>query len=519
MNVKTKIVVSSVSVFSMLAATACGTGGGNSSSGGQSKPWSIQIESWTSTLPKKDGAFQQQIEKKTNTKFEVSWVPYSNYTDRLNAELASGNLPDIFAIDMQNGELFSPQLVQAINAGQVKNLTKYIEAPDFAKQYPHLAALSKKVWSMDKFNGQIYALPAYINPIAGVGTVIIRKDLWQKAGLSIPTNLTQLSQDLITIHKKFGVYGLETPNGNISSDNSYKSLEVAFTGVQDWGVEKNGDFEYQSFMPDFDNFLLWMRNLYKAGAIDPEFTLNQDGSSFQNGESAAKVLNWWSWEQAKKTNKSPFSQEVLAKDPSAKAYGLLPLKGPKGYTVTVNPFSWPIMISSKVPDSEVPKILKFMDYTASEQYYNSTQLGVKGVDYTIKNGKPVVNATKMKQTADNVWATLFENFPLSQNYLLQQAKQRGVSDADIQQMKAENQAAVADMNKMDLSEPTWEVSSSAYNQDWNNLTDELDDNEAKVIMGQMSISQWDSYVKSITSSADYKKITSQFKTAYAKLKN
>lgn len=488
-----------------------------SASAAQSKPtFTFQVEDYGGTLPQANGPFQQQIERETGVNFHVNWVLYSNYASQLNAEIAAGNLPDVLAIDMQNGQLFSPEIVQGIQAGAFKNLTPYIDAPNFAKQYPNLARVSKKVMDMINFDGKIYALPAYVEPVAGNGTIIIRQDLWKKAGLPIPTTLNQLATDLITIHKKFGVYGLDTPNGSISSSPNYKSLEVAFTGIQDWGVDSKGNFYYQSFMPQFDQFLLWMRNLYKAGAIDPEFTLGQGGSSFKNGDSAASVKEWWGWEQAPKTKKSPFSPSYLSQNPNARAWGLLPLKGPDGYTVTVEPFQWPIMISSKVPNSEVPTILKFLNFTASAKYYNQTQLGVKGIDYTIIHGKPVVNPTKMHQTADNYYAVMFENFPMSAAYLLNQAVQRGVDAKQIAQMKLESRQATKDMNKMHLSEPTWQVNSPAYDQSWSELTANLDTNEAKVIMNQMTIAQWNQYVQSITTSKSYKTILSQFKSQWLK---
>src|SRR5690606_32118789 len=109
-----------------------------------------------------------------------------------------------------------------------------------------------------------------------------RKDLMEKSNLAEPKTMDEFADFLIQLSEEYDIYGLHTPNRNLDS-TAYKPLAVAFTGVQDWGVDDEGNFYFQSFMPEYKDFLLWMKKLFDAGAIDPEFSLEQNNSDFAIG--------------------------------------------------------------------------------------------------------------------------------------------------------------------------------------------------------------------------------------------
>ena len=69
-------------------------------------------------------------------------------------------------------------------------------------------------------------------------------------------------------------------------DDRIKAFAIAFTGQTDWTVDENGDFQYMQFNEKYIDFLNWMKDLYDAGALDPEFALgNADTSKFKAGNS------------------------------------------------------------------------------------------------------------------------------------------------------------------------------------------------------------------------------------------
>lgn len=506
----------------LLVTAACsggGTGEGNTPSpsgeGGEAAKGplklTVQLEGWGSNVPG-DGPVLQEIEKRTNTDLTVNWINYADYEERFNIQLTSGEFPNIMATVMPSGQLYSPQVIQGIKAGVFHDLTPYIEDPEFDKKYPNLATYDKSVWELLKFQGKIYGVPRYLQPIAANSAVIIREDLMKKAGITEePKTVDELADFLIKISQETGVYGIQTQTKNLDHDN-YKPIAVAFTGVQDWGVDAQGNFTYQSFMPEYKNFLLWMKKLYDAKAIDPEFALEQKGSNFSDGNSAAMIHVWWNWKQG--PNESPFSKEMRAKNPEARAWGLLPLQGPKAYTTTIKPFNRPALISSKVKKDDIPRILELFDYAASKEHRELSNIGIEGIHHEVKDGKVEINKEKMDADAVGHWYVLFQNQLQTAELMIEDAKERGVSEQDMARMKEMADLADAKTKEAGLGHPHWAVESPTYFSKWGFLTKDLNDNKIKVIMGRMTIEEWDKYVKSITDSKDYQAIMKEMKESH-----
>lgn len=471
----------------------------------------VQLEGWGSNVPG-DGPVLQEIEKRTNTDLTVDWINYADYEDRFNVQLASGEIPDIMATVMPTGQLFSQQVLKGIKAGIFHDLTPYIEDPEFDKKYPNLAAYDKSVWDMLRFEGKIYAMPRYLQPIAANSAIIMREDLMKKAGLTEePKTIEELGDFLIKISQETGVYGMQTATKNLDHDN-YKPLAVAFTGVQDWGVDSEGNFMYQSFMPEYNDFLLWMKKLYDAKAIDPEFSLEQGGSKFSDGNSAAMVHVWWNWKQG--PDESPFSDEMRAKNPDARAWGLLPVQGPKAYTTTIKPFNRPALISSKVKKEDIPHILQLFDYAASQEHSELSNNGIEGIHHEVKDGKIVPNHEKLDADAVGHWYVMFQNQLETAQLLLEEAKGLGVSEKDLARMKQMGEISEAKTKEAGLGQPQWSVESPTYVSKWGFLTKDLNDNRIKVVMGKMTIEEWNQYVKGVTGSRDYQNILKEMKDSY-----
>lgn len=475
---------------------------------------SVQLEGWGTNFPK-DDEVQDFIEEQTNTDLDLTWIPYGDYETRFNIQLSSKDIPDVLANVMPSGQLYSSQVVKGIEAGVFKDLTSYIDDPDFKEKYPNLGAYDDLIWESLRFNGKIYALPRYLEPLAGNSAVIIRKDLLEEAGLEDPKTMEELEKVLIKLSDEFGIYGLETTKKDLD-EPAYKPLAVAYTGVQDWGVDEEGNFQFQSFMPEYNDFLLFMNRLFEAGAIDPEFSLEQDGSAFNTGNSAAKIHVWWNWKHG--DGKSPFDESFSSKNPDAKAWGLLPLEGPKAHTVSIRTIQRPALINSSVADEDIPQVLELFDYTASQEYRDLTLYGLEDIHHTVEDGKKVrIDDDKFSEDAVGHWFVMFQNQMQTTEMMLEAAKEEGVSEEDINQMRAIDDLALEKAKEANLGMPHWSVSSETYNDEWGSLTRNLNENRIKVVMGQMSIEQWDEYVKGIVESDDYKQILKEFKEEYVKV--
>jgi putative aldouronate transport system substrate-binding protein len=472
--------------------------------------FSVQMEGWGTNFPK-DDEVQSIIEKATNTELDVTWVPYSDYQERFNIQLSSGDLPDIVSNEMPAGQLFSSQVIQAIEAGVFKDLTPFIEDPEFDKKYPNLAEIDDAIWESLKYNGKIYALPRYIQPLAGRSAVVIRQDLMEKSGLQEPKTMDELAAVFKKLSKDHGIYAFDTPEKDLDS-STYQPLVNAFTGVQSWDADDKGNFKYAAFMPEYKDFLLWMKDLYDAGAIDPEFPLQQKSSSFAEGLSAAKIHDWWSWKQG--PQETPFSDALTAKNPEARAWAFLPVEGPKGHTVAVRPFQRPALVNAKVTDEEIPAVLTLFNYTASEDYRELTRFGVEGIHHKVEDGKIVVDEEKFDGDAIGHWFVMFQSYIENTDRVLAMAEDEGVNQEERDRMRQIDEIAYDAAMEMGLGNPHWSVNSPTYFKKWGSIIRSLNDNKINVIMGKMTIDQWDEYVKGVVESSDYKQILKEFKEGY-----
>jgi multiple sugar transport system substrate-binding protein len=109
-----------------------------------------------------------------NIHVTIEQVPWGQYWQKLDTEFAAGDAPDVFWDHLA----YFPQFVQQ---GELMNLSPLIKQNniDMSQYYPALV----KEWT---YNGNIYGLPKDWDTIA----IVYNKQMFQKAGLPAPTNMT-----------------------------------------------------------------------------------------------------------------------------------------------------------------------------------------------------------------------------------------------------------------------------------------------------------------------------------------
>lgn len=465
-----------------------------------------------------NGEMEQAFEKMLNLDMEVTWVPYQDYKERINMQMLAGNITDVTQIYPVDGKTFYPQVADAIDNGMFWDLTPYVIDNGFKDKNEILKNWSDQIWENSSYKGQIYAIPRKLaDPVPCAG-ILVRKDLMAKYGITAePKTVDELSDFLIDFHNKSGLYGLDFSTDDFES-TQIKQIAVAYTGVQDWGVDSNGDFYYQSFMKEYDDFLLWVKKLYDAGAIDPEFVLGQtDNSSFVAGKSVAKMHNWYVWNQSEDlVTKKYFDKSV---EDSAQVWAMLPVKGPKSYTVSIDTgagYSNPVMISKNVSEENLPRVIDALCRT-SEDYIWMLHNGLEGIHYTLTDDKQSLLPTSDEQAAAKKagyvggWnQILLDTDP---DYIADKFIKAGSSKESIARAEEIRDLSRKYVEESKITCPTLTLQSDAYNESWTNVIQDLNDNKALVVMGKMSIEQWDEYIKGIVNSDVYKKILEEFKAS------
>jgi len=472
---------------------------------------------WGTPPATQDTPVQKLIEEETNVDLEMIWVPWNEIKNRVNVGMATGDLADVTQVAPDGPQIYTSQQVKAIQDGVFADLTPYLTGPDFAKNYPNLAKIPAEIWKNITFNGKIYGIPRHLAPYTFDG-IFIRKDLFIQAGYKypedVPTTMDELTEVILKLSNPPSVYGLGLSGDDLDGVQS-NILAVAFTGVQNWSVDQEGNFTYRAFMPEYKDFLKWVKMLYEAGAINPEFPLGQNSEDYNNGKAAVTLHRWHAYiPTASGAAAGGFNDETKAA--GADTFETLPLQGPKCRTVEMNPGYWTqSMISAKVPAENIPRILRLIDFMAADEFNELAYFGIEGIHYEVKDGKKVTN-DRYNEDAVRIWSGISHiNNGWQTEYWRKWLADQGASPENQQMAKDAGDGAIAALKECpSVGIPHYTLYSETLATRWDELTAKLRENRVKFIVGRITEQEWDEYVQSITSSETYQQILQELKDAY-----
>lgn len=319
-----------VTVADFLAAC-----GGGSSSGSSSNPQSITVAYWTNVTPQQDLlAVFNGFTKKTGIKVNYFQLPqvFGDDVQKMTTYLSSGYTGlDVLWLDDFMTATFS-------NAGWLLPLEDKINAENFSAIAPAQLKLST-------YNGHRYRLPA------NFGAVIFfyRKDLFDKAGISVPTTW----DELIAAGQKLtgnGVYGIGIAG---KSGNTELFNEMCY-----WMGQAGGDPLHMT-APGSQQALKLVHDMIHVYKIAPPDTVTADYTSLTTAFESGKLAMWITWDgiYAGILN---FPQVVKNGYKLGVAH---PPKGPNNNGTIIANWGWSINKYSKYPDAAA----RFIDYASSLQ--------------------------------------------------------------------------------------------------------------------------------------------------------
>lgn len=323
---------------------------------------------------------QKVIEDKTNTELEVIAPPQSTYNDKLNVMLASGQIPDIFAIR------------KAMDGVQVMAARGYtLPLDDLLKTAPEITSQVNKVFlSYLRVDGKLMAVPMYV-PLSKV--IWLRKDVADRYGVNlsktpttdeflkemgkidaskyVPFSFAKFLDNLPFFFNPFGAYyGIAIKNGNYYDGFNTKQAKDA---------------------------LAYCAKLYKSKIWDQEFLTNENAGMREKlfSGKAASALDYY--------NRFIYYAASSAKINKSTDYlPIYELKGPDHVGGNLNEsIQDALAISSKSKNPEKAlEVIKYYVYT--EDGVKLRNLGVEGKHYTIENGsiKPTDRATNSGYKCD-----------------------------------------------------------------------------------------------------------------------
>lgn len=483
--------------------------------------------------PLANSEMEQYWEDLFDVNLEIEWVNYQDFDQKVNTLIAANSMPDVIQVSKQgNGSYYYPVFTQAVDAGSFVDMTPYLfdNGNGIAETNAVMKNWDEGMWDQARYNGGIYILPRSKAESGQNSGIEVRKDLMEKYNFTEePKTMDELKTWLIDLSKAASegegkkIYALEYFDDDFMNDR-IKAFAVAFTGQSDWSVNENGEFEYMQFKDEYINFLNWMKDLYDAGAIDPEFALaNADTSKWKAGNSVAYLTAWYNWNQSADLTSNKIFDESTG--PELKAWCLMPVKGDKAYTVSPNytDIDSCIAISAKCSEEKIKKIMEVFNAT-EETYpgYDSVMMdGVQDVHYTLKedgtkNTDDEVFKKKRQDGYVGAWNQIFLKKDADQitDKFMKDGTKRA-SDENIAKVKEIKDFVYSDLKETGMKNAISNLQSTTYNNNWNVLTDDVNTLCAQYIMGQIGETEWKTFVEGIVDSPDYKAIQQEFKDAAA----
>ncbi|WP_454190481.1 extracellular solute-binding protein [Paenibacillus sp. Marseille-Q7038] len=219
-------------------------------------------------------------------------VPDTNYNDKMNVTLASGDLPDVLKVS-------AVQFEQLHEAGMLEDLTEIYDkyASDLVKEF--MSAEDGAGLKPVTKDGKIYAMVSFPGSLDSSDMIWIRQDWLKKVGLEAPISM----QELIKIAEAFT---FEDPDGNgkndtfgiaLNKDLPINGFLLGYHGyLETWIKDESGQVVNGTVQPEVKEGLRELQDLYKKGVIDPEFGVKDFAKMMEDvnaGKSGMFFLPQW----------------------------------------------------------------------------------------------------------------------------------------------------------------------------------------------------------------------------------
>ncbi len=342
---------------------------------------------------KEDWRIWSAIEERTNVTFDLTTVARTDYNDKVSAMVNSGSAPYIIP------KIYDSSAYE--DSGQVVAISDYVQyMPNYMKQVEEWG-MEDDLRTIMASDGKYYRLPGMWEEVAGGYSVIIRKDVFEAAGVDLSNEASWTWEDFYDAMVQVKEY---TGSDYVWSDqfqfgcamnlmaNVYGVTAGNSSDGGDWGLKdgtkfdsENDEFYFADTTDAYKEFLTYCNKLVADEILDPE-TFTQ--------ESAQAKAKFFSGETYVLSANYQILSDIIAnnqmQDEDAELYFLTTPSGPAGNLKVSSAngrLENGIMISTnalkELGEEEFIKMLRFIDWLwYSDEGHELTQWGVEGETYT-----------------------------------------------------------------------------------------------------------------------------------------
>lgn len=358
------------------------------------------IDSITGGDPNKT-PFAIEKQKRLGVKLEHIMTSAQDYDQQVNLLIASNEHPDFFSLPSN----YAGGASKAAADGVIVVISDLWEksAPNYKKVVESNPEISKGVKSDD---GEVYTF----SPIREDKSIVtffgpmIRKDLLDKNGLSVPETIDEWHTALTTFKNKDGV---KNPFVALNWFVDYSSAFSGAYGVSSsLAVGSDGKIHYGPIEPGYKEFLTTLRQWAKEGLIDPDYVTLGDWGVLDTKMSSldsAATLHFLS-------NITKYTEAGKQKDPKVEFVGTpYPVlnKGDKPLYGQSDPL---VATTSRAVvnknSKNIERVMEYLDYDYSPEGQLLNNFGIEGETYTKDaSGNPKYTEFVTKSPNTKGWTT------------------------------------------------------------------------------------------------------------------
>lgn len=472
---------------------------------------------WTEwpEVPIKDSwTFFTEIEKRTNVKFELTTIPFSDAEEKRSLLVSAGDAPTVIPL------IYTGDETSFVSSGAILPISDYVEhMPNFQK-YVEEWDLTDMIDTLKQADGKYYMLPGLQEVSVPVFTLIIRKDVFDDVGAGVPETWDEMREALVKIKERYPDSKPLADGFEAQSLLNYASH--AFGAQAGWGFgtgmidDGSGGLQYTAVTAEYKEMVEFFRGLVADGLVDTDsFTDSNDGGG--GGEVSEKFANETVFAASGSAGTAIEFVQALNETVGEGNFEILqiaPPGGPAGQVIEPRNFWNGFMLNSEVAESEYfLATLQFLDWL----YYNPEareliRWGVLDETYTKDADGTIELKPEFSLDAYNInpdGATdIQEDFGWSNDVFADSTESRALKesyntatfveyiDSVLSSRTPRDPNPPAPLDEMELERASLLATP---------LKDTVDTNTLRFIMGRRDIAEWDDYVAELESQglADY----------------
>lgn len=444
-----------------------------------------------SSPPPLDGRGLEMINERFNFDYKPQLVPVASYTERLSTQIAGGDIPDI--IVFQRGDS---------NFYRWADDGAFIDLTDYIGDYETFGYVSDAAWNFGRTSNGLFGIPQYYPPYAL--TPSIRKDWLDNLGLDMPTNYDELREVALAFTEGDPTGQGRRTYGFAMSQNINPNYAMnAYWNPNSWYHRDDQDRLVPGWASEaLREHITFLTEMFAAGAVTRDFAVMDWATTnreFYSGSAGIFI-----------GGPRGMSQEYYAGlkeiDPDAVCVPIPPFEAPDGtqqFAAAAGAAALTaVSVENAGDEDRIRRILEFIDFgrtfvpdeekTPDNEFMNWLY-GGEGEGYDLVDGEMVRRDNNTEpQGLDPVpylmdgtaWPPEDDMIDYQEGY--QTEPEMGEWAGALQDMWEEYGG---------YNDPTWGIISETEQQKGSELSQFINDEMTKVIVGQRPLEDYDAIIE------------------------